>query len=99
MDQWPGPDGNLRDLINRRLDVLQNELKTIKVLLMRQRSGLPPEFDSLKLQVASLAEGLREVEERVGQLEQHKSIASWVFRQAITVAVIVVIIYLLEVIR
>lgn len=99
MDPWPGPQGSLRDLMNRRLDALQNELKAIKVLLMRERSGLPPEFDSLKLQVASLAEGLRELGERVEELEQHKSIASWVFRQAITVAVIVVVIYLLGVIR
>lgn len=99
MDGWPGREGSLRDLINRRLDALQHELKAIRVSLMRDKVHVPPEFDNLKLQVASLAEGLRELEERIIQLEQHKSIASWIFRQAITVAVIVVIIYLLGVIR
>lgn len=93
--------GTLRELINQRLDALHVDLKAIRALLevMPEIPVKPYEFENLKLQVASLAEGLNELEDRVIQLEQHKSAASWLFRQAITVVVIVLIIYLLGVLR
>lgn len=97
--EWPGQDGSLRDLINRRAEALERQLAAVRKMIeaMGEKPIRSQDFESLKLQVVGLAEGLYELEQRVEQLEQHKSLASWVFRQIITVAVLVAIIYLLEV--
>lgn len=96
---WPGPGGSLRDLINRRAEAIEKQLLALQKTI-EQMSEKPiryAEFESLKLQISSLNEGLMELEQRVMELEQHKSFAQWVFRQLITVVVIVAVIYLLEV--
>lgn len=97
--EWPGHDGSLRDLINRRAEALERQLAAVRKMIeaMGEKPIRSQDFESLKLQVVGLAEGLYELEQRVEQLEQHKSLASWVFRQLITVAVLVAVIYLLEV--
>lgn len=99
--EWPGPAGSLRDLITRRAEAIEKQLAAIRAIIenMSEKPIRNYEFENLKLQVSSLAEGLNELEQRVLGLEQHKSLASWVFRQAITIAVIVVVIYLLGVLR
>lgn len=80
----------LRQLVNARLDELEQEIEAARVL---------QEFSQLKLQVGQLSEATQELEGRVNQLERHKSMASWIARQAVTVAVIVVIVWLLGVMR
>lgn len=97
--EWPGPDGNLRDLINRRAEELERQLTSVRraIEAMGERPIRSQDFESLKLQVIGLAEGLYELEQRVEQLEQHKSLASWVFRQLVTIVVLAAVIYLLEV--
>lgn len=96
---WPGADGSLRDLINRRAEAIEKQLAAIQRLVehMGEKPIRSQDFESLKLQVVGLTEGLYELEQRVEQLEQHKSLASWVFRQLLTVAVLAAVIYLLEV--
>lgn len=91
----------LRDFLIWRFDTLERELHVIRGILekMAEKPISPREFDGLRLQVAGLAEGLAELENRVEALEQHKSMASWLARQAATIAVIVGIIYLLGVMR
>lgn len=91
----------LRDFLLWRFDTLERELQSIKAILekMADKPVSAREFESLKLQVAGLIEGLTELEHRTEALEQHKGMASWLARQAATIAVIVVIIYLLGVMR
>lgn len=96
---WPGPDGNLRDLVNRRADELEKQLAAVRRVIeaMGEKPIRSQDFESLKLQVVGLAEGLYELEQRVEQLEQHKSLASWLFRQVVTIAVLIALIYVLGV--
>lgn len=96
---WPGPDGNLRDLVNRRADELEKQLAAVRRVIeaMGEKPIRSQDFESLKLQVVGLAEGLYELEQRVGRLEEHKSFAQWLFRQAVTIGVITALIYILEI--
>jgi len=80
----------LRDLITTRLDDLEQQLEGQRFL---------QEFQQMKMQVGQLSEGMQELERRVIHLEQHKGLASWVFRQVVTIAVIVVIVWLIGVMR
>jgi len=80
----------LRDLITTRLDDLEQQLEGQRFL---------QEFNQIKMQVGQLSEATQELERRVIHLEQHKGMASWVFRQGVTVAVIVVIVWLMGVLR
>lgn len=89
----------LRQLITERMTALEKELKTLRGVIeaMGDRPIRNSEFESLRLQVFSLVEGLNELEQRVGDLEQHKSLANWVFRQAVTIGVLIALIYVLGV--
>ena len=97
MNKWPGPEGSLRDLVK----ALAADLNAIRLLLeiMSENPVRPSEFETIKLQVGGLAEALRELELRVVQLEQHKSTASWVFRQIITVGMGLLLAYMIGVLR
>lgn len=81
------------------MTALEKELKTLRGVIeaMGDRPIRNSEFESLRLQVFSLVEGLNELEQRVGDLEQHKSLANWVFRQAVTIGVLIALIYVLGV--
>lgn len=89
----------LRQLITERMTALEKELKALReaITVMGERPVRHYEFENIKLQVASLAEGLNELEQRVSELEQHKSLANWLFRQAVTIGVIVALVYILGV--
>lgn len=89
----------LRQLITERMTALEKELKTLRGVIetMGDRQVRGQELESLKLQVTGLTEGLYELEQRVGDLEQHKSLANWVFRQAVTIGVLIALIYILGV--
>lgn len=91
----------LRDFLLWRFETIERELHAIRGALekMAEKPVSLREFDSLKLQVAGLAEGLKELEERTKALEHHKGMASWLARQALVIAIIVVIIYLMGVMR
>lgn len=91
----------LRDFLLWRFETIERQLHAIRGVLetMADKPVSAREFDSLKLQVAGLAEGLKELEERVKALEQHKGMASWLARQALVIAVIVVIVYFMGVMR
>lgn len=91
----------LRQLITERLTAIEGELRVLRAAIetMDDRQMRHGEFESLKLQVTGLIEAVNELEYRVIQLEQHKSLANWFFRQLLTIATIVVIIYLLGELR
>ena len=80
----------LRDLITTRLDALEQQLEGQRFL---------QEFNQIKMQVGQLSEATQEIERRVIQLEQHKSMASWAIRQVVTIAIIVIIIWAIGLIR
>ena len=92
---------SLRELIKQRTEALEKELRALRGLIeaMGDRPIRNSEFESIKLQVHSLAEGMKELEQRVMELEKHKGLASWIARQLVTIAVIVVIVYILGVWR
>jgi hypothetical protein len=94
--EWPGTDGTLRDLINRRAEAIEKQLAALRKTIdeMTEKPIRYAEFESLKLQISSLNEGLMELEQRVMELEQHKSFASWIGRQLVTIAVIAAVIYI-----
>lgn len=91
----------LRELLNTRMDALERQLKAIHTLLdsMSEKVVKHYEFENLKFQVASLAEGIHELEQRVNELEQHNSIIRWVVRQVVTVVIIVIIVWLIGLVR
>lgn len=91
----------LRDFLIWRFETLERELLLIREALgrMADKPASVREFDSLKLQVVSLIEGMKELEDRVKALEQHKGVASWLARQALVIAVIVVIVYFMGVMQ
>ena len=80
----------LRDLITTRLDTLEQHLEGQRFL---------QEFNQIKMQVGQLSEATQEIERRVIQLEQHKSMASWAIRQVVTIAIIIIIIWAIGLIR
>jgi len=80
----------LRDLITTRLDALEQQLEGQRFL---------QEFNQIKMQVGQLSEATQEIERRVIQLEQHKSMASWAIRQVVTIAIIMIIIWAIGLIR
>jgi len=55
------------------------------------------ELEGIKYQVASLAEGLGEIEIRVSKLEKHNSTVSWVLRQLGTIFLVLLSGYLFSV--
>lgn len=89
--------GSLRQLINQRIDELKREISSLRSVfeIMPERPVKHYELESLKFQVASLAEGLAELEQRVIQLEQHKSTASQVLRHGIVILLTVFLVYLI----
>lgn len=91
----------LRQLITERLIAIEKELKALRgeIEAMGERPIRGQEFENLKLQVTGLTEGLYELEQRVSRLEEHKSFAQWLFRQAVTIVAIVAVIYILEIWR
>lgn len=91
----------LRQLIIERMSALEKQLAELQLAIetMSERQMRHSEFENLKLQVVSIVEALNELEHRVTELENHKSLASWLFRQTITIGVIVVVLYILEVWR
>jgi len=80
----------LRDLITTRLEELEQHLEGQRFL---------QEFNQIRLQVSQLSEATQELERRMVELEKHKSLASWVFRQAITITVIVTIVWFIGVLK
>lgn len=69
---WPGPRGTLRDIITNGILAILEELEVIRYQMEQHENRA-----DLTYQVASLAEGLRDLEERVTSLENHKNIVSW----------------------
>jgi hypothetical protein len=72
---WPGEDGTLRDLLRWGILAILEELEVIR----EQIEMDPPNPDRVDItfQVASLSEGLHELEQRVIKLENHKNTVSW----------------------
>ena len=73
---WPGDDGTLRDLIKWGILAILDELEIIRERVEMDQPN--PDRVDLTFQVASLAEGLHELEARVTKLEQHKNDISWI---------------------
>lgn len=69
---WPGVDGSLREVIRRGILAILEELEVIRYQMEQCENR-----SDLTYQVASLAEGLRDLEERVTSLESHKNAVSW----------------------
>jgi len=91
----------LRQLITERLAAIDGELRVLRAAIeaMDDRHMRYSELENLKLQVTGLVEAVNELEHRVIQLEQHKGLASWIFRQAVTILAIAAAVYLLGVLR
>ncbi len=73
---WPGEDGTLRDLLKWGLLAILEELEVIREQIEMDLQG--SDRIDITFQVASLAEGLHELEERVSKLESHKNSVSWI---------------------
>lgn len=72
---WPGEEGRLRDLLKWGILAILEELEVIREQI---EMDLPnPDRVDITFQVASLAEGMHELEERVSRLESHKNTVSW----------------------
>ena len=81
----------LRELLLQGFQAVNRELAEIKraiELLAKNTTVGYHDIESLKIQVASLAEGLSELESRVVGLEKHAVLATWLTRQIVTVLVL-----------
>jgi len=76
--------------VNRELKELTRAIE----LLAKTTAGGYHDIEGLKIQIASLAEGLNELEVRVVLLETHIGTQKWLVRQSVTVAVAVGIVLL-----
>lgn len=97
MDNWPGPEGSLRELIKRGILAILEELEVIHLEMSRETQDL--DKVNLNFQVASLAEGLHELEERVSELERHKSTVSWILVLVVAMSFGVFLAYLIGLLR
>lgn len=75
----------------QRLDYIELVLIDIKKAIEKmaiQTVVKQSEFEQIKYQVASFAEGLTELEKRVKALEKRNSMEQWIFRQVGTVLLV-----------
>jgi hypothetical protein len=75
------------------LERLLNLLSEAIVIVSEQTIVRQSELESIKYQVASLAEGMGELEGRVATLEKHSSMTRWVLRQVGTVLLVAAVSY------
>lgn len=86
-----------RRFIWERLDDIQTDLILLRLAIEKmaiQTIVKQSELESIKYQVASLAESTIELENRVTVLEKHNSMERWIIRQVGTVALVVLIVFL-----
>jgi len=86
-----------RRFIWQRLDHIEMVLVDLRkaIELMAQQTVVKhSEFEQLKYQIASFAEGMNELENRVSKLEKHNSTMAWVSRQVGTVLLVVLAAYM-----
>lgn len=69
---------------------LRKALETMAVQTVVKQS----EFEQIKYQVASFAEGMAELERRVMALEKRNSLEQWVLRQIWMISVVVLVAYI-----
>jgi len=63
---WPGPEGSLRELVKRGTLAILEELEVIRDEMEQRKTK--EDRTTLTYQIASLSEGLRELEVRVTRL-------------------------------
>lgn len=97
MDNWPGSDKSLRELIKWGISAILEELEVIHLDIDKETQDL--DKVNLIFQVASLAEGLHELEERVSELERHKSTVSWILVLVVAMSFGVFLAYLIGLLR
>lgn len=86
-----------RRFIWQRLDHIELALVDLRKAVEKmaiQTVVKQSEVEQIKYQVASFAEGMRELENRVITLEKHNSLERWVFRQVGTILLVVLAAYL-----
>lgn len=91
---WPGPDGSLRDLLRWGILAILEELEVI-----RETMSENGDRTDLTYQVASLAEGLRDLEHRVELLEQHRNTISWFLGLSAAMTMGVLVAYIVGMLR
>lgn len=94
---WPGSEGSLRELIKLGVLAILKELEVIHLDIDKDTQDL--DKVNLIFQVASLAEGLHELEERVSELERHKTTVSWILVLAVAMSFGVFLAYLIGLLR
>lgn len=86
-----------RRFIWQRLDhielVLIDLRKAIEIMAL-QTVVKQSEFEQIKYQVASFAEGMKELENRVISLEKHNSLERWIYRQVATILLVILAAYI-----
>lgn len=93
-----GEDLFLRAWLLAEFDFLRDRLEILYgILEMADRVPLAGEWEAIKYQVASISEGLQEVERRLDVLENHNSVVRWLVRQIGTVVFLAVLLYFLRV--
>lgn len=78
------------DHIEMVLVDLRKALETMAIQTVVKQS----EFEQIKYQVASFAEGMAELESRVMTLEKRNSLEQWVLRQIWMISIVVLVAYI-----
>lgn len=76
----------------QRLDEIHATILDLKrglEIMAAQTMVRQSELETLKYQVAAMAEGMGEIERRVEKLEVHNSSVNWIVRQLGTVALVI----------
>lgn len=73
---------SLKEYIGITISPLERELSQMRSAIEKLAGSELKlhELENLKLQVASLSEGLQELEKRLDILEQHDNVSTWLFR-------------------
>lgn len=73
---------SLKEYIGMTLQPMERDMIQIRSAMEKMANSQinSHDLDSLKLQVASLSEGLQDLHKRLAILEQHDTISTWLFR-------------------
>jgi chromosome segregation ATPase len=80
-----------------RLDKIEQSILELKrgiEIVAQQTVVRQSELESIKYQVAALAEGQVELENRIEKLEKNSTLISWGFRQLATILLVIVAAYI-----
>jgi hypothetical protein len=92
-NNWPGPDGSLRDLVKGGLADVREAIARLCVVIEEfSKLNTAHDVKLIELEMLGIQESLEELEARLIELEAHKNMAQWIARDVVLIVVVVVVV-------